>query len=53
MPDDDDQQEREWVAYAAKQRAQGRCEYSGLEIHSCHRSICDCFDAWDCKECLP
>ena len=47
------EQRRQWDEHTAKARAKGECEFSGLPIHSCHRTICDCFDAWDCKACLP
>lgn len=50
-PEDIAGQKRQWDDYADEQRAKGLCEFSGLGIHSCHRSICDCFDAWGCEQC--
>ena len=46
-----DAQERQWAEHVKKARAQGRCEFSGLQVHSCHRSVCDCFAAWGCQWC--
>lgn len=57
MPDSGAQPE--WTAEdEARERARldaafatGQCPYSGLPVHGCHRSICDCFDAWSCESC--
>lgn len=29
----------------------GICPDSGKEVHTCHKSICDCFGAEDCFTC--
>lgn len=38
-------------AWVAAEFARGRCPYSGLLRHACHRSVCDCFDADRCPLC--
>lgn len=45
-------QERQWAEHVEKARASGRCEFSGLQVHACHVSICDCFAGWGCA-CIP
>lgn len=50
---------REWTPDAiareeARRKARfdaGICPDSGLNLHSCHRSICDCFGDIDCSTC--
>ena len=42
MPDD--AQRVEWEAFVAEQHAKGLCEFSGMRVTECQRSICDCFE---------
>lgn len=32
--------------------ARGVCPWSGSPVHSCHRGVCDCWDAEDCAVCV-
>ena len=41
----------QWRAWCQARRDEGFCPHSGLRLHDCHGSICDCFGAEDCTEC--
>jgi hypothetical protein len=41
---DEATQRQQWQAFAAAQHARGRCEFSGLGVSECVRTICDCFE---------
>jgi hypothetical protein len=37
----------EWRRFVASQHAAGRCEFSGLRVTHCVRTLCDCFETLD------
>lgn len=37
-------QERDWKEHVARCHADGHCEFSGMNIVKCQRTICDCFE---------
>ena len=39
-----DEQAREWEAFVATSHAKGLCEFSGMRVTKCQRTICDCFE---------
>lgn len=41
----DDQQRIEWEAFRDACHAKGECEFSGLRVTQCQRTICDCFES--------
>lgn len=47
MSDDDktlDVQGHEWDAFVSASHAKGLCEFSGMRVSRCVRTICDCFE---------
>ena len=39
-----DDQVRGWDAFVAASNANGLCEFSGMRVTKCVRTICDCFE---------
>ena len=42
-----DPRQQEWDDFVKKSHAKGLCEFSGLRVTRCVRSICDCFETME------
>ena len=40
-----DEQKAQWEAFTREQHAKGLCEFSGMRVTECQRTICDCFES--------
>ena len=38
------EQEVQWEAHVKSHHAKGLCEFSGLRVTQCQKTICDCFE---------
>jgi hypothetical protein len=43
-PADKDKQRIEWEEWRDIAHSKGLCEFSGMRVTRCQRSICDCFE---------